>query len=441
MKDNYDVIIIGAGISGLGTAAFLGQAGKKVLVLESNNQIGGRVATFDYKGYMLGLGTHAGFSGGKFDQLFEKIGKEMPPREYIEFPKIYNFETKELKDSLSIINPENPELLILMQALMGITEDNLPDYDEVSAQEWLSNLVKDEWLFNLFSWLGLTQSCVPDLEKLAASSLIQSIQKMIQIPQIYLPVKGFGEFCRIISEAATENNAEIETGARVSQIIVEDKKVKGVLVESPDEDPDGVLGDARRIEAPIVVTAFPIWNLFKLIQEEMFPTDFVQKARGHDKKSANIGIVAGLKEPLYTDKYFYLSKLPRADMVSLTVMTSNAVPSMAPEGEHLLELVCITDYDICKNRELMHKTIEYMKEDLEEMLPGWEEKVIWLRPYFHWVDPARIVGIHGKNRIGPKAPGIEGLYFTGDSVNSRVAPGMECACDSAEICVKEILGE
>ena len=292
-----------------------------------------------------------------------------------------------------------------------------------------------------FSWLGLTQSCIPDLEKLAASSLIESIQKMIQIPQIYLPVKGFGDFCRVISEAAIENNAEIETDARVSQIIVEDKNVKGVLVESPDEEPDGALGDARRIEAPIVVTAFPIWNLFKLIQEEMFPHDFVQKVRGHNKRSANIGIVAGLKEPLYTDKYFYLSKLPRADMVSLTIMTSNAVPSMAPEGEHLMELVGIIDYDICKNRELMHKTIEFMKEDLEEMLPGWEEKTLWIRPYFHWVDPARIVGIHGKNRIGPRAPGIEGLYFTGDSVNSRVAPGMECACDSAEICAKEILGE
>ncbi len=64
-----------------------------------------------------------------------------------------------------------------------------------------------------------------------------------------------------------------------------------------------------------------------------------------------------------------------------------------------------------------------------------------VKPYFHWVDPARIGGIHGKHRIGPKAPSIEGLYFFGDSVNSRVAPGMECACDSAEICATEILGK
>ena len=38
---NYDVIVIGGGHNGLTTAALLGQAGKKVLVLEKNDLVGG----------------------------------------------------------------------------------------------------------------------------------------------------------------------------------------------------------------------------------------------------------------------------------------------------------------------------------------------------------------------------------------------------------------
>lgn len=41
MKSDYDVIIIGAGISGLMAGALLAKKRKKVLILESNVEIGG----------------------------------------------------------------------------------------------------------------------------------------------------------------------------------------------------------------------------------------------------------------------------------------------------------------------------------------------------------------------------------------------------------------
>ena len=41
MRKKYDVIVIGAGHNGLVNAAYLSRAGKKVLVLESREIIGG----------------------------------------------------------------------------------------------------------------------------------------------------------------------------------------------------------------------------------------------------------------------------------------------------------------------------------------------------------------------------------------------------------------
>ena len=46
IKEKYDVIIIGSGISGLCCGALLAMEGKKVLILEKHFKIGGYTHTF-----------------------------------------------------------------------------------------------------------------------------------------------------------------------------------------------------------------------------------------------------------------------------------------------------------------------------------------------------------------------------------------------------------
>ena len=43
-----DVIVVGGGINSLVTASMLGKAGKKVMVLEARNQIGGLASTSEF---------------------------------------------------------------------------------------------------------------------------------------------------------------------------------------------------------------------------------------------------------------------------------------------------------------------------------------------------------------------------------------------------------
>ncbi len=54
-----DVVIIGAGVSGLATGALLAKAGRRVVVLEKGNQAGGRAYTYEDKGFTLNYGPHA----------------------------------------------------------------------------------------------------------------------------------------------------------------------------------------------------------------------------------------------------------------------------------------------------------------------------------------------------------------------------------------------
>ena len=48
VMERFDIIVIGGGINSLITASMLGKAGKKVLVLEARDQIGGLASTSEF---------------------------------------------------------------------------------------------------------------------------------------------------------------------------------------------------------------------------------------------------------------------------------------------------------------------------------------------------------------------------------------------------------
>ena len=59
MKEKYDVIIVGGGISGLLSALTLSKHGKKVLVLEKGKYLGGNCRSYMVDGFQVDTGVHA----------------------------------------------------------------------------------------------------------------------------------------------------------------------------------------------------------------------------------------------------------------------------------------------------------------------------------------------------------------------------------------------
>lgn len=92
IKGQFDVVVIGSGMGGLSVSSLLAQEGKKVLLLEQNNIIGGMTQAYTREGYRWTVGMHyigeVGSVKGAGWKLFNKVtggGIEWSP-----LPSIFN---------------------------------------------------------------------------------------------------------------------------------------------------------------------------------------------------------------------------------------------------------------------------------------------------------------------------------------------------------------
>jgi phytoene dehydrogenase-like protein len=432
---DYDAIVIGAGIGGLGVSAFLSQAGMRVLTLEKSKEIGGRAYSFTYKGHTTNMGgPRAGLEGGKVDAMFARLGVEPGERGF--FDDVKTFRNGEFMSLPQLaLQGDVAEAGKLMTTTRELAESgDLAPYDAMTAAEWIADRVRSPEVLDVARFSGIVMSTIPRLEDMSASTLFEAMRIISSNPRIYLAAHGYGDFMRILAETSIEHGGEVRSHAGVSEIVVEGGRTRGVVIESRGKAPE-------RIEAPLVITAFPIWELFEMADPRAFPDEFVANVNHLARKTAIFGITAALHDPLYDEKFFVLTDGERCGYPISGFMASNVTPTLAPEGEHLFEVCCQCDFELGDDRSRLNETVERLEADLEEMFPGWRDGVIWQKSYFHWEEPARTAGRAGIYRPESRAPGVEGLYFTGDTVASRSLPGLECAADSAMICAREILGE
>jgi phytoene dehydrogenase-like protein len=78
MKEAREIIVIGAGLGGLCTAALLAQAGHSVRLLEQAQRLGGRARSREQHGFVHNLGAHALYRGGPAQRVLSQLGIDTP---------------------------------------------------------------------------------------------------------------------------------------------------------------------------------------------------------------------------------------------------------------------------------------------------------------------------------------------------------------------------
>lgn len=75
--EKYDVVIVGGGLAGLTSAAYLSRAGKKVLVCEKEAKAGGLVGSFSTNGFVFDSGIRAFENSGIILPMLRDLGIDL----------------------------------------------------------------------------------------------------------------------------------------------------------------------------------------------------------------------------------------------------------------------------------------------------------------------------------------------------------------------------
>jgi len=153
----HDVIVVGAGVSGLLAALTLSKHGKKVLVLEKERYLGGNCNSYMVDGYQVDTGAHAitHLIEGPLPRLIDNYFDFLPVFEdyghyYVRTENTFTKVPSNLKDFVTFDVLPRKDRLILSQALTkALTLSSFGvDLSDQSVYEFLpKNLCKDTYDF------------------------------------------------------------------------------------------------------------------------------------------------------------------------------------------------------------------------------------------------------------------------------------------------------
>ena len=125
-ESSYDVVVVGAGASGLAAASTLQQDGWKVLVLEASDRVGGRVRSDNHLGFVCDLGASFihGHKNSKIYELAKKQGVKLVKFDYDDATVIVDQKKVDAEDFLDKVWAWEDILENMRKKFKGALNDN-----------------------------------------------------------------------------------------------------------------------------------------------------------------------------------------------------------------------------------------------------------------------------------------------------------------------------
>jgi hypothetical protein len=492
-KQQYDVVIVGAGLGGLMTGAILAAKERmKVLVLEKAPVIGGRIISFgkhhgssysatevrellqtclfstivksepDFdqiinkgvlKDFILDGGWH-GTAGGdrcRMSWVARALGKRLAMSNIVGF--CY------LKDNQWLNLPEFtkdwPAESVRERARVGyerqlLTPEQASVYDHVDLKSYLESVTDDKLVQDYYLDLARFQMGFVNVGRASAGEWIKANNGAPAGGAHLITGGGFGEVtggwktvADLFASIIVENGGEIRTSHKVTELVIKNWKAEGVVVQ-------GEKGN-EEIKAQNVVSNVILYHLPGIISDKYLVGDFKERIGKMYPNATLVGTVC-LREPLETQNpkaNFVVGVNPCAKDMKITggpptfgmEQTSVIDPSRAPEGRYIVQICDIVDPEGRLDLPSVKLRADAMIAFLRQQYPRLDDIMEWY--YIHLPNIGYSValapGLVGDRRFPIKHPVVRNLFFTGDGVE-QWDMGTNGAAHAGVLCASAVSG-
>lgn len=423
----FDVAIIGAGAGGLCAAARLVAAGKKVVVIEKLNRVGGRASSEIIEGFTVNIGAIAIELGSTFQETFDTIGVPLDIRE----PNpatVFLIDGKVINVAKGggwgfLLGTFTKQAAKIGAKFSDARGGDLPEA-KMSTELWLAKYTKNETVHAIFRNLCAAIFAVNASELPARAFLT------------YFAVKGafkrFG-FCprgtigiwNDLAEGIKSKGGEIWLGSSVQSIEVEGESVRALNVSNEG-------GWGIRVETDMVISNIGPRATTMLDGGDALGRAYLDQTQKLLRPAANIVINFATQERLIdVPGLITFGKTRRlCNMGELTA----TCPEMAPPGWYLYVAYAVPkpalgDFD-------EQTEVEASLQDLRDEFPGFAKaKILSIRVMQdEWPAQRSCAGYDM-----PQDTPLNNLWMVGDAVKEYGDGGTQACAVTARNAVQIIL--
>ncbi len=421
----YDAVIIGAGAGGMSAAAHLAAAGKKILLVERLNRLGGRASSEIIDGHIVNVGAIAIELGGAFEETFDLLGVPLDIREpspatvfYIE-GKVINVAKAGWGMLLGAFTKKAAKIgAKFADARAG----ELPEA-KLTTKRWLEQYTSNETVHAIFRNLCAAIFAVNADELPARAFLVYFAQKGAFKRFGFCP-RGTVGLWNDLGDGIGRKGGDIWLEASVSAMHTENGRVTALDIHHD--------GATQRVQADVFISNIGPTATAQLPGAEALGTEYIALALSTPRPTANIVINFATRERLLeVPGLITFGKTRRlCNMGELTA----TCPELAPEGwyqyvAYAVPRPAIGDFD-------EQFEIGESLADLHELFPSFKDaKMLSIRVMReNWPAQRSCAGYDM-----PQETPLGNLWHAGDAVKEYGDGGTQACANTGRIAAKKAL--